>query len=90
MSTRTQRQEEEIVARTSADPAVLMAGGSVLLAWYYYFVQRNRQMGIFVGLWPPTVLAFASYFKQKRTSDLLERSGVPGIRESVERMVRGR
>lgn len=76
-------------SETGTDPAVLAAAGSVLLSWYYFFVQGDRERGIFVGLWPPTILAFASYFAQTRIHDRVEeamgQSG--GVRESVQRMV---
>lgn len=69
----------------------MAAAGSVLLSWYYFFVRRNREMGIFVGLWPPTILAFASYFQQTRMSDRLNSvMGRGGLRESIERVMQNR
>lgn len=80
----------EATEETTTDPAVIAAGASVLLSWHYFFMKGNREWGIFVGLWPPTILAFASYFEQTRMSDMLERaSGGAGLRESVQRMVQG-
>lgn len=77
--------------RTTMDPAVAVSAGAVLLSWYHYFLRGNKQMGLFVGLWPPTILAFASYFKQTRMSDSLDRAmGRSGIVESIERMVQPR
>lgn len=93
MARRQQRQTEEAIEatrETTTDPAVMAAGASVLLSWFHYFVRGNRDMGLFVGLWPPTILAFASYFEQTRMSDRLKRAtgaGTTGIRESVQRMV---
>lgn len=77
---------------TGTDPAVMAAAGSVVLSWYYYFMRGNKEMGIFVGLWPPTFLAFASYFEQTRMSDRLERATgqESGIRGSVQRIMEGR
>lgn len=43
--------------------AVLAAIGSVVLALYFYYVRGDKQRGQFVGLWPATILAMASYFK---------------------------
>lgn len=79
---------------TTTDPAVMAAGASVLLSWFYFFVRGDRQRGLFVGLWPPTILAFASYFEQTRMSDRLKHAtgaagSASGIRESVQRMVQG-
>lgn len=71
---RSVEEEEaaEATARTGTDPAVMAAGVSVLLSWYYFFVRGERDLGLFVGLWPPTILAFASYFNQTRMSDQLQ------------------
>jgi hypothetical protein len=47
-------------------------------------------MGLFMGLWPPTILAFASYMKQTRMSDKLEYAlsgGEGSLRESVSRII---
>ena len=64
----------EATAQTGTDPAVMAAGASVLLSWYFFFGRDDRELGLFVGLWPPTLLAFASYFRQTRMSDKLESS----------------
>jgi hypothetical protein len=47
-------------------PAALSAIGSVALALYYYYVKGDEQRGQFVGLWPATILAMASYLKISR------------------------
>lgn len=72
---RFQENEEEAAqatAETGTDPAVIAAGASVLLSWHQFFLRGNREFGLFVGLWPPTILAFASYFNQTRMSDQLK------------------
>jgi hypothetical protein len=86
-----ERQEAmEATQETTTDPAVVAAGASVLLSWHYFFIKGERDMGIFVGLWPPTILAFASYFEQTRMSNKIKRAtGTGGIRESVQRIVQG-
>lgn len=75
---RASRIDEEraatATAETGTDPAVVAAGMSVLLSWYYFYGKGDRALGLFIGLWPPTILAFASYFKQTRMSDKLESS----------------
>jgi len=81
---------EEATRETGTDPAVMVAVASVLLSWYQFYLRGNRQMGLFVGLWPPTILAFASYFEQTRMSDKLKyatESGEESLRESVSRMI---
>lgn len=90
----TQEQTREAKAaaqQTGTDPAVLAAAGSVVLSWYYFFMRGERDMGVFVGLWPPTILAFASYFEQTTMADRIERAtrGTSGgsVRESVREMV---
>lgn len=58
-----QREKEavkEIGKRTGRDPVVVAAAGSVLLAWYQYYVRGNKEHGLFIGLWPPTLLAFSN------------------------------
>lgn len=90
-SQRQQRKAMEATAETGTDPAVIASAASVVLSWYYFFVRGNRELGLFVGLWPPTIMAFASYFNQTRMASMLRRAtGRSGITESVQRMVQGR
>lgn len=88
-----QREPDETVKtaqRATSNPAVVAAAVSVGLSWYYFFLKGDRQRGLFVGLWPPTILAFASYFEQARMSEKIQKmTSVDGIRESVQRMVQG-
>lgn len=71
----TTRGEEaaEATAETGTDPAVVAAGASVLLSWHQFFLRDNRHLGLFIGLWPPTILAFASYFNQTHMADRIKR-----------------
>lgn len=55
----------------SITPAVLASVGSVALALYFYYVSGDKQRGQFVGLWPVTILAIASYFKLEEIRQLL-------------------
>lgn len=82
----------EMTAEAGTDPAVMAAGASVLLSWYYFFVRGERNMGLFVGLWPPTILAFASYFNQVRMQDRIEALISPGsaLTDSIEQFIKGR
>lgn len=76
---------------TGTDPWILASAASVVLSLFMFFVARDREMGIFVGLWPPTFLAFASYFQQTRMHDMMERAmGGSGMIERVEKIVQGR
>lgn len=50
---------------TAGDPIATAAAGSVVLSWFLFYVRGNREHGIFVGLWAPTLLAGASYLQQK-------------------------
>lgn len=48
-------------------------------------------MGLFVGLRPPTILAFAGYVGQTRMSDRLEHAVRTGdLMDRVERMLQSR
>ncbi|SDQ78959.1 hypothetical protein [Halopelagius longus] len=50
---------------SAGDPVATLAAGSVLLSWYQFYVKGDKESGIFVGLWAPTLLAAASYVQQK-------------------------
>lgn len=94
---RQQRKREdamgEAAAETTTDPWIMAAGASVLLSWYNYFIKGNKEMGLFVGLWPPTFLAFASYFNQTRMKDMMNyatsggMTDSRGIRDSIDEMM---
>ncbi|WP_049925013.1 hypothetical protein [Halopiger goleimassiliensis] len=68
----------EQVGEQAMGPAFLAAAASVGLSWYYFFLRGEKQRGLFVGLWPPTILAFASYFNQRRMAQQLETLTKPG------------
>lgn len=88
---RQQQQAREAAQETTRDPWILAAGASVVLSWIAFFGARDRELGLFIGLWPPTFLAFASYFNQTRMQQMLNRAtGQGGIVERVEQMVQGR
>jgi len=52
-------------------PAVLASVGSVALALYFYYVRGDKQRGQFVGFWPVTILALATYFKLQEIAQML-------------------
>lgn len=91
-STRETEEIQEATGEAGTDPAVIAAAGSVMLSWYYFFAKGEREKGLFVGLWPPTILAFASYFAQTKMSDRIENAmgtsrTASGIGQSVREMV---
>lgn len=71
-----QQQEKDAVKeagkKTGRDPIVLAAAGSVLLAWYQYYVRGNKEHALFIGLWPPTMLAFSNAVHIKEITRKLE------------------
>ncbi|WP_248909282.1 hypothetical protein [Halocatena marina] len=48
---------------SGASYLVFGAIGSVMLALYEYYARDNRQRGVFIGLWPPTMIGFAIYLR---------------------------
>ena len=71
-------------------PAVLASAASVGLSWYYFFLRGDRERGLFVGLWPPTILAFASYFNQRKMRNQLNTLTKPAssIKNTIESMMK--
>lgn len=71
-----EQQEKEsatdVGKRTGRDPAVLAAAGSVLLAWYQFYVRGNREHGLFIGLWAPSILAFSNAVRINELSRKME------------------
>ena len=82
----------EEIGDQAIGPALLASGASVALSWYYFFVRGDRQRGLFVGLWPPTILAFASYFNQRRIRQQLEMVTQPGttLKNALDSMMGNR
>ena len=99
MASRQQLTEQDVTEKQPAEvgqdamgPAFVASAASVGLALYYYFVRGERQLGMFVGLWPPTILAFASYFNQRKMRRQLETLTQPGtkLREAFDSMMGNR
>lgn len=84
-------QEPEATVRAGSkagtDPIVIAAAASVLLSQYLFFVRGDRELGLFVGLWPPTLFAFTSYFNQQQIAARLEAFGPRSIKDSVQKIV---
>ncbi|AEH37914.1 hypothetical protein [Halopiger xanaduensis] len=71
-------QEAEEVGEQAMGPAFIASAASVGLSLYYFFMRGERQLGAFIGLWPPTILAFASYFNQRKMRQQLDSLTQPG------------
>jgi hypothetical protein len=96
MATKQQMTDREATGQRAGEmgqqalgPAFLASAASVGLSWYYFFVRGDRERGLFVGLWPPTILAFASYFNQRRMRRQLEAITQPGttLRNAIDSMM---
>ena len=81
---------KEAAGESTTDLAILASAASVALSWYQFFGRGNKMQGMFIGLWPPTILAFASYFNQKRMEQKLTSMGPSRIRESIEQILSSR
>ncbi|WP_254768006.1 hypothetical protein [Salinilacihabitans rarus] len=99
MATRQKISEREMsgeaaeeVSEQAIGPAALASAASVGLAWYYFFLRGDRERGLFVGLWPPTILAFASYFNQRKMRQQLNTITQPGstLRNAIDSMMGNR
>ncbi|WP_348607244.1 hypothetical protein [Halobaculum rarum] len=67
-SEKIEKKAEEVsdsVPMSGGDPIAALAAGSVLFAWYKFYAKGDKQGGIFVGLWAPTMFAAAGYLQQK-------------------------
>lgn len=47
---------------------VILTALLILLSEYYFLVQENTDRAIFIGLWPPTMLALLIYLNQKASN----------------------
>lgn len=65
----------EGISTDGISTAVIASIGSVMLALYFYYVRGDKQRGQFVGLWPTSILALASYFKLEEIKQTLEEDG---------------
>ncbi len=73
-------QAAEEVGEQAMGPAFVASAASVGLSLYYFFLRGEQRLGTFIGLWPPTILAFASYFNQRKMRQQLETLTQPGTK----------
>jgi len=87
----TAQSDKQTAEARGADIALIASAASVLLAWHQFYLKGNKTRGLFIGLWPPTILAFASYLNQKAILDKLDKSllSTPGSFESLRKLVAG-
>lgn len=76
----------EVGMGTERDPIVLAAAGSVLLAWYQFYIRGNKEAGLFIGLWPPTMLAFSNAIRINNIDQKMESSAM----NFLERLMQNR
>ena len=82
-------EKAEEVGEQAIGPAAIASAASVGLSLYYYFIRGDHQRGIFVGLWPPTILAFSSYFNQRKMRKQLDSITQPGttLKNAIDSMM---
>jgi len=87
--TATDQDVKQTAESRGADLALIASAASVLLAWHQFYLKGNKTRGLFIGLWPPTILAFASYLNQKAILDKLDQSllSAPGGFESIRNLL---
>jgi len=85
----TDQQIQQTAESRGADLALIASAASVLLAWHQFYLKGNKTRGLFIGLWPPTILAFSSYLNQKAILDKLDQSllSTPGGFESLRKLL---
>ena len=66
------RESMSTAERKGGDMAIIAAAASVLLSWYEFYGRDNKIEGLFVGLWAPTLLGFATYLKQRSMEDQMK------------------
>lgn len=87
--TTTGDSRESMPEARGADLALIASAASVLLAWHQFYLKGNKTRGLFVGLWPPTILAFSSYLNQRAILDKLDQSllSSTGSFESLRKLI---
>lgn len=87
-------QSGDVAVEAGADTALIASVASVALSWYAFFVKGDRELGLFVGLWPPTILTLANHFKQRDIEQQLQSmplsTSAGNVRETIEELIQSR
>ena len=85
-------QAAEEVGEQAMGPAFIASAAAVGLSLYYFFLRGEHRLGTFIGLWPPTILAFASYFNQRKMRQQLDSLTQPGtkLKDAIDSMMGNR
>lgn len=79
---------------TGADTALIASVVSVGLSLYAFFGRGDRELGIFVGLWAPTILTLSNHFKQRDLERQLRAVSLPAsagnVRDTIEELIQSR
>lgn len=51
--------------KTSEVLILLFTVGIIFLSEYHYMIEKDVNAAIFIGLWPPTIIAFLIYINLK-------------------------
>ena len=83
--------EAEAAGEAGADIAMLASAASIALSWYAFFVKGNKQLGMFVATWPPTILTLANHFKQREFEQRIKMIPTApagsNVRETIEELM---
>ncbi|MCL9814247.1 hypothetical protein [Natranaeroarchaeum aerophilus] len=94
MSQTMSSDETGSTMEAGADTALIASVVSVGLALYAYFARGDRELGIFVGLWAPTILTLSNHFKQRDIEQQLQSMPLAGssgnVRETIEELIQSR
>jgi len=88
MSQKMRGQESDVAAETGTDFALFASVVSVAMSLYAFFGRGDRELGIFIGLWAPTILTLANHFKQRQFEQRLKMIPIApsasNVRETIE------
>ncbi|WP_089822526.1 hypothetical protein [Halogranum amylolyticum] len=56
---------EDIEEAKKSDMILLAAAASVVLSLHEFYINDNPERAVFIGHWPPTILAFAIYVRDR-------------------------
>ena len=81
----------ETATEAGTDLALVASIASVALSWYAFFGRGDRELGLFVGLWPPTILTLANHFKQREFEQRIKMIPTApvgsNVRETIEELM---